>query len=106
MAEPASKDVWASEAAPLSGDWGGGESAFRLAVDELQPGARGEVVLFNDSAFRGIVIEAAGGKYETGAVRDHVTAEGVDVSGFRFVRFDDGVVVYHTPDTEITVVAA
>ncbi len=79
---------------------------FRVAVTDLQPGASGEVVLFNDSAFRDMVLEAPSPDYEAGVVRSHVTAEGIDVSGFRFLRFNDGLVVFHTSDTSVTVESA
>ncbi|MFW5833306.1 MAG: hypothetical protein ACOCYE_04320 [Pseudomonadota bacterium] len=82
-------------------DIGDSELVFRLSLNDLQPGAGGEVVLFNDSAFRDLVIDGVSGPVERGTVRSHITAEGVDVSGFRFVRFESGVVVFHTPDTAV-----
>lgn len=76
---------------------------FRVALADLQPGAGGEVVLFNDSAFRDMVLESVTGRVETGVVRSHVTAEGIDVSGFHFLKFENGMVVFHTSDTSVQV---
>ena len=106
MAIRASKGKGVAGPAPADATLDDPDLAFRLALEDLQPGAQGEVVLFNDSALRGIVLEAGSADYTTGSVREHVTTEGIDVSGYSFVRFHDGLVVYHTPDTEVTVVRA
>ena len=80
------------------------DRGFRMAVTDLQPGRNAEVVLFNDSAFRDVVLESAVVDVLTGVVHSHVTAEGIDVSGYAFVRFADGLVVYHAPDTRVRVI--
>lgn len=87
--------------APIWHEAGEAEAVFRLTVEHLQPGSAGEVVLFNDSAFRNVVLEGVSGPVERGNVKSHVTAEGVDVSGFQFLRFTDGMVVFHNADTRI-----
>jgi hypothetical protein len=77
------------------------DGRFRLSVDELIPGRANEVVLFNDSAMREIVLESSRRPSDHGIVDAHVTADGVDVSGFRYVRFADGLTIFHDPDTRI-----
>jgi hypothetical protein len=79
------------------------EGVFRLNLGDLIPGAGGEVVLFNDSALRGIVLETRSAPESTGKIDAHVTAEGVDVGGFRFLRFADGLIVFHDPGTRVTI---
>ncbi|MEO1089019.1 MAG: hypothetical protein AAFX81_00155 [Pseudomonadota bacterium] len=79
------------------------DTRLSVAVSDLQPGAHDEVVLFNDSAVRDIVLDVASRGYETGSVKQHVTAEGVDVSGYSFVRLDDGLTVFHTADTRLVI---
>ncbi len=79
------------------------DGRFRVALSDFIPGRDQEVVLFNDSAVREVVLEAGEAPTEQGEVAGHVTAEGVNVDGFRFVRFADGVTVYHHPDTRLRV---
>ncbi len=67
------------------------------------PGRNGEVVLFNDSALRDVVVVSADEPVEEGIAAMHTTAEGVDVDGYRFLRFSHGLVLYHDPDTAVTV---
>jgi hypothetical protein len=79
------------------------DSRFRLAVDDLIAGSADEVVLFNDSAVREVVLESAEPPVDKGDVDTHVTADGVDVSGFTFLRFSDGLTLFHDPDTRVRV---
>jgi hypothetical protein len=79
------------------------ESGFRLAVGDLVAGDAQEVVLFNDSAVREVILETDEAPLADGEVDDHVTADGVDVSGFRFLRFPRGLTLYHDPDTRVRV---
>lgn len=99
-------DGWRSErdASTLEID-ADADPRFRVTLDQMIPGAAGEIVLFNDSALREVVVVAPTAPTDEGTVDDHVTAEGVDVGGFRFLRFDgdQGVVLYHDPDTAVTV---
>jgi hypothetical protein len=91
------QDPWSS----LWPEMGEPEAVFRLSFGDLRPGAAGEVVLFNDSAFRDMVIEDALRVVERGTVRSHVTAEGIDVRGFGFIKFENGLVIFHAADTSI-----
>jgi len=84
----------------------GEETGFRLAVSDLIAGDAQEVVLFNDSAVREVVLESDAAPIAEGEVDGHVTADGVDVCGFRFLRFPQGLTLYHDPDTRVRVGAA
>ena len=79
------------------------DGRFRLAVADLIAGSAGEVVLFNDSAISEVVLETAEAPLRQGGVDSHVTADGVDVSGFRYLRFPAGLTLYHDPDTRVRV---
>jgi hypothetical protein len=61
------------------------------------------VVLFNDSAVREVVLETETRPLEEGEVDTHVTADGVDVGGFRYLRFADGLTLFHDADTRVRV---
>ncbi len=82
---------------------GGEETGFRLALSDLIAGDAEEVVLFNDSAVREVVLESAAAPVAEGEVDGHVTADGVDVSGFCYLRFPQGLTLYHDPDTRVRV---
>lgn len=79
------------------------DGRLRLRIGDLIPGRLGEIVLFNDSALREVVLETYTSPIETGEVAAHVTAEGVDVSGYRFLRFRDDLVLFHDADTNVVV---
>ncbi len=81
----------------------GVDTRFRLHLDDLIPGIAGEIVLFNDSALREVVLEAPTLPIASGEVEAHTTAEGVDVAGYRFLRFSSDLVVFHDPDTNVAV---
>lgn len=76
---------------------------FRLAVGDLIAGEAGEVVLFNDSAVREVVLESAEAPIDSGGVDTYVTSDGIDVSGFRYLRFSQGLTLFHNPDTRVRV---
>jgi hypothetical protein len=90
---------------PADDDGGGVEpdTRFRLALRDLIPGSSREVVLFNDSAVREVVIESDRPPVEEGETATRVTGDGVDVSGFRYLRFADGLTLFHAPDTCVRV---
>jgi hypothetical protein len=80
---------------------GVGEGAFdtdaaeaELALSDLVADDNGEVVIFNDSGFRTVAIRSAAAVVAEGAAAKHVTASGEDVSGFKYVTFDNGVTLY------------
>ena len=79
---------------------GVGEGAFdtdveaELTLSDLVGDANGEVVIFNDSGFRAVAIRTDVAVVAEGAAAKHVTASGEDVSGFKYVTFDNGVTLY------------
>ena len=77
-----------------------------LDLADLIPDQGGEVVLFNDSNLRSFTLGTSAALIEEGEVDAHRTAEGDDVSGFRFYRFDNGLRLYFAPDLELILVRA
>jgi hypothetical protein len=79
-------------------------ASVALALDDLVRDANGEVVLFNDSGQRALAIATHARVLEEGEVGRHVTAAGEDVSGFRFLVFDNGLKLYHPPGLDLILV--
>ena len=65
-----------------------------LRLADLVGDVNGEVVIFNDSGFRSLAIRTDAAVIAEGEVAKHVTAGGEDVSGFKYVTFDNGVTLY------------
>jgi hypothetical protein len=66
-----------------------------LALADLVGDANGEVVIFNDSGLRTMLLRTEAAMLAEGVVAaNHVTAGGEDVSGFKYVTFDNGVTLY------------
>jgi hypothetical protein len=65
-----------------------------LTLSDLVGDANGEVVIFNDSGFRTVAIRTNAAVVAEGEAAKHVTASGEDVSGFKYVTFDNGVTLY------------
>ena len=84
MAEPLTEPV--AEPAELA--------ELELALTDLISDANGEIVFFNDSGFRSLAIRTDAAVVANGRAQAHVTAAGDDVSGFKFVRFDNGLTLY------------
>jgi hypothetical protein len=74
-----------------------------LAMSELLADVNGEIVLFNDSGLRRLAITTDAAVVGDGRAGTHRTATGQDVSGFRFLTFDDGVRLYYEPDLDVVV---
>ncbi len=77
---------------PAAGDPSGAE--IELALADLVADANGEIVFFNDSGFRSLAVRTDRRVVADGQAGAHVTAAGDDVSGFQFVRFDNGLTLY------------
>jgi hypothetical protein len=96
-----------SEEQPVDETWvdhgGATDGRFRLAVADLIGGTADEVVLFNDSAVREVVLESEEEPVDRGDVVSHITADGVDVSGFRYLKFPQGLTLYYDSDTRIRI---
>ena len=63
-------------------------------MTDLVSDDNGEVVIFNDSGFRILAIKTDSNVVANGQATHHVTASGEDVTGFRYVTFDNGVTLY------------
>jgi hypothetical protein len=93
--------------APTSG---GGDPAEEegldvvLVLDDLLRDVNGEVVLFNDSGMRTVGLVTAAAVVDDGTVGRHVTADGVDVAGFRFYLFEGGLKLFYPPDLDLLLI--
>lgn len=66
-----------------------------LALADLIGDDNGEIVLFNDSGLRSLALQTDAAVVANGRAQKHVTASGEDVSGFKFLRFDNGLTLYY-----------
>ena len=65
-----------------------------LALADMISDDNGEIVFFNDSGFHSLALRTDAAVVANGRTQAHVTAAGDDVSGFKFVRFDNGLTLY------------
>jgi hypothetical protein len=72
-----------------------------LAMSDLMGDANGEVVFFNDSDLRRLAITTDAAVVSNGHAGAHRTAAGQDVSGFRFVTFDNGLTLYYQTGLDV-----
>ena len=72
-----------------------------LALTDLLQDANGEVVLFNDSGLRSLALSTDALVVAEGQATRHVTAAGEDVSGFRYVAFDNGLKLFYQPGLDL-----
>ena len=91
--------------APIDRD-GGEEPPLMLSLADMMADPNGEVVLFNDSGLRALALALSidVAIIEEGQAGRNATAAGEDVSGFRFMRFDNGLKLYHQPDLDLILV--
>lgn len=75
-----------------------------LSLSELVADENGEIVLFNDSGFRRVVLEADARLVSQGTAGPHVTAGGDQVEGYGYVAFDNGKTLYYPPGLQLVVV--
>lgn len=87
-------ETGAAEAAAEVGGAIAGSAEIELRLADLVGDEGGETVLFNDSRARSLSILTDDGIVGSGRTDRHVTASGADVSGFRFVRFENGLTIY------------
>lgn len=80
-----------------------GDPAIALAASDLMQDENGEVVLFNDSNLRSLALMSEADVVAQGEAAHHVTASGEDVSGFKFLTFEDGLTVYYQPQLDVVV---
>ena len=74
-----------------------------LAMSDLLADANGEIVLFNDSGLRRLAIATDAAVVGDGRSGAHRTVTGQDVSGFRFLTFDNGVRLYYDAELDVVV---
>ena len=77
-----------------------------LALADLVSDARGEIVFYNDSGFRSLAIRTDRVVVGEGRAGTHVTAAGEDVSGFKFVTFDNGLTLYFQAGLDLILLSA
>ena len=70
------------------------EEAWVLDLGDLIADARGEVVV-SDMGGAHLTITAASTVASQGQAEEHITQDGVDVSGFHFVTFENGITLYY-----------
>ncbi|MCS6878561.1 MAG: hypothetical protein N2038_12840 [Geminicoccaceae bacterium] len=103
-AETAAEEVQTGSPSVLEGALGEpDEEIVTLALSDLVQDANGEIVLFNDSHLRRLALLTEANELARGEAPHHVTAAGEDVTGFRYVTFDNGVTLYYQPDLELLV---
>lgn len=74
-----------------------------LPLRGLQPDANGDIVLFDEAGSTAVGVTTGEKVTISGTVHRHVTAGGVDVSGFRFLRFESGVTLYYPAETDMVI---
>ena len=79
------------------------DDLLTLRLGDLMQDDNGEVVLFNDSGMRAMAVATDAHVVAEGASAHHVTAAGEDVSGFRYVTFDNGLTLYYQDGLEVIV---
>jgi hypothetical protein len=77
-----------------------------LALADLVSDARGEIVFYNDSGFRSLAVRTDRAVVDEGRAGAHVTAAGEDVSGFKFVTFDNGLTLYFEAGLDLILLSA
>ena len=102
-AEPAAiaADMTARNSAPA-----GREDVVTLELTDLISDSNGEIVLFNDSHLPALAVRADSPPVDSGALGSHVTAAGDDVSGYRYVAFDDGTKLIFQDSMDLVILGA
>ena len=100
----ASDAAWrAGMEAALAGPAGAMAAEVELAMTDLLGDANGEVVFFNDSGLRRLAIATDAAVVADGRAAANRTAAGQDVSGFRFLTFDNGLTLYYQTGLDVVV---
>jgi hypothetical protein len=81
------------------------EFELELELADLISDDNGEIVLFNDSGLRSLALRTEAAVVANGRMQAHRTATGEDVSGFKFVRFDNGLTLYFEEALHLVVVS-
>ena len=78
---------------------------LELALADLISDDNGEIVFFNDSGFHSLSLRTDAAVVASGRAQAHLTAAGDDVSGFKFVRFDNGLTLYFEEGLHLVLVS-
>jgi len=74
-----------------------------LELTDLLRDSNGEVVLFNDSHLPALAVRADSQLVASGEAEQHVTIAGDDVTGYRFVAFDNGTTLYYQESLDLVI---
>lgn len=74
-----------------------------LQLVDLISDGNGEIVFFNDSGARTLGITTDAGVVADGLAAPHVTAGGADVTGYKFMTFDNGLTLYFEESLDVIV---
>lgn len=85
---------------------GATDAEVTLAMRDLIADDQGEIVFFNDSNLRRLVVTSDAAVVAEGRSGAHRTSGGEDVGGFGFVTFDNGVTLYFQAGLDLVVRAA
>jgi hypothetical protein len=84
----------------------GREDVLTLELTDLVTDSNGEIVLFNDSHLPALALRAESPPVASGELGSHVTAAGDDVTGYRFVAFDDGTKLIFQDSLDLVILGA
>jgi hypothetical protein len=86
-----------------TGDAAAPAAEVELALANLVSDDNGEIVFCNDSGFRSLAIHTDSQVVGDGRADAHVTAAGDDVSGFNYLKFDNGLTLFYEEGLELIV---
>jgi hypothetical protein len=86
-----------------TGDAAAPAADVELALADLVSDDNGEIVFCNDSGFRSLAIHTDSQVVGDGRADAHVTAAGDDVSGFNYLKFDNGLTLFYEEGLELIV---
>ncbi len=81
-------------------------SVVFLYLEDLLADEAGEIVLRHGGSESSVVLLSPELVVELGRAVPHITAAGENVSGCRYVRFANGLVLYYSPDLRLEIVHA
>jgi len=82
------------------------EDVVTLELTDLVSDSNGEIVLFNDSHLPALAVRADSLPVASGEMGNHVTAAGDDVTGYRFVAFDNGTKLIFQDSVDLVILGA
>ncbi|MCC2664241.1 MAG: hypothetical protein K0R41_3269 [Geminicoccaceae bacterium] len=86
-----------------AGDVAAPAAEVELALADLVSDDSGEIVFCNDSGFRSLAIHTESQIVGDGRAEAHLTAAGDDVSGFNYVKFDNGLTLFFEEGLQLIV---